>query len=256
MLIDTHCHLDYIIRDGSDIDDIINKSSLSGVDKIITISTLTEKFDEMILPIINKYSNVYCSIGTHPDNVDIDTFDYEFALKKCNDFKKIICIGETGIDLYRPDSNPSLKNQRLSFEKHLELGKNINLPTIVHSRAAEQETIDVVSNFKSNKIVMHCFTGSLDFARKCLNLGAYISISGIVTFKNASEIRELLDFIPLDRMLIETDAPFLAPVPYRGKQNQPAFLKDTAIYISEYLKLEFEKFAEIITKNVNILFNI
>ena len=168
--------------------------------------------------------------------------------------KKIIGIGETGLDFYY--NNSDKKNQIRSFENHIEASFDLNLPLIVHSRTAEIDTFDILNNYKNTepKILMHCFTGSYDFAKKLLNLNSFFSASGIITFNSSSELRETFASIPNDKIIIETDSPFLAPIPMRGKKNEPSFIKYTLQKLSMLKNLEIEELDKITTENFNRLF--
>lgn len=254
MLIDTHCHLDYLQKN-CNLDDIIVRSRSAGVGKIITISTFVKEF-EIIKAITEQYDDIFCTIGTHPCNVDNDEFDIENVLNLCKSNDKIIGIGETGLDLYR-NENPPLNLQIDFLEKHIFVAKQMNLPLIFHCRASENESIEILKSkeYIGLKCIMHCFTGSYEFAKKCLDLGFYISFSGIVTFKNAQELREIAQKIPLDRLLIETDAPFLAPMPMRGKENEPSFLPYTAKFLAEMFNIEYNVFLLQLFNNYKALFN-
>ena len=254
MLFDTHCHLDYLQKDGN-LNDIIDNANNAGINKIVTISTLVKKFNELD-EITRKYNNIWCTVGTHPDKVADDIFNIDCVSELCKQNNKIVGIGETGLDLYHPD-NPPLKLQIDFLEKHIFVAKRFNLPIIFHSRAAEIQSLEILKSSQDGNLscVMHCFTGSYEFAKQCLDLGFYISISGIVTFKNAHEIQEMVKKIPIDRLVIETDAPFLAPMPMRGKQNEPAFLAHTARFLSDMLNIDFEELSSQIWQNSHKLFN-
>ncbi len=253
MLFDTHCHLDYLQKNNN-LEDILQSAKAAGVGKIITISTLISNFPE-IISIAEKFSNVWCTIGTHPDQILSDNFDPSEVIELCKKHSKIIGIGETGLDLYHPE-NPDINMQIDYLERHIYVAKHLQLPLIFHSRHAEEQSYEVLKMSQNSSLtgVMHCFTGSLDFAKKCIDLGFYISISGIVTFKNAVDLQDLVRNIPLDRLLIETDAPFLAPSPMRGKQNQPAFLSHTAKFISELVNMKLEDFMQNMWSNSHALF--
>lgn len=257
MLIDTHCHLDYLAKE-NDLDEIILRAKNNGIGKIISISTKVSEFEKLVLPLKEKYDNVFLTVGTHPDNVDCDFFDIDYVLSLCEEKKnKIVGIGETGIDLYRPE-NPKLNKQIESLEKHFYVAEKTNLPIIFHSRNAENETKSEISRLQNGNIkgVMHCFTGSYDLAKFALDQGFYISFSGIITFKNAKDLQEVAKKIPLDRILLETDAPFLAPVPFRGKQNEPSYLKFIAEFVSDLLEFDYFDFVYQVEKNALLLFDL
>jgi len=255
MLIDTHCHLDYLQKD-SNLHDIIENAKINSVLKMVTISTLTSKFEDEILPITQNFENIFCTIGTHPDNAGSDIFNVEFASQMCEKYSKIIGIGETGIDLHHID-NPPLSVQVESLEKHIYIAKKYSIPLIFHSRASESESCQKLKQMQDGnlKCIMHCFTGSAEFAKQCLDMGCYISISGISTFKNAEKLRDVVKIIPIDRLLIETDSPFLAPIPHRGSQNKPEYLKYTAIFLANFLNLDYEQFTHKLWQNSHTIFD-
>lgn len=255
MLIDTHCHLnDPAVK--PDMDRILSDARQAGVRYIQTISTKTSDFVPNI-EICQKYPGIFCSIGIHP--LELQHAENILTKKQIVEYCKspqVTGIGETGLDFHYADS-ASFSTQISSFKMHIEAAQETGLPLIIHSRDAEQETIDVLQasyNHKPFKAVLHCFTGSYEFASKCLDLGFYTSASGIVTFKNAVEIRESFLKIPHNRILIETDTPYLAPVPYRGKMNEPAYLKNTAVFLADLLGYSFDEFARITTENAMELF--
>jgi TatD DNase family protein len=237
-LIDTHCHLDSLKREP--LDQIISDSINRGVEKMITIAADIDQLDS-VLEIALKYPNVFCSQGIHPHsskNFNSEVLEKIRSHAQNEKFKhKIKAIGEIGLDYYYEFSDP--KVQKEVFFEQLDLAQQLNLPVVIHTRDAEDDTFDILNNsqFKNNenplKGVIHSFTSSLSLARKLLDLGFYIGINGIVTFKNAAHIQELVKFVPDDRMLIETDAPYLTPVPLRGVENSPQFLPYVLLKILE-----------------------
>lgn len=249
MLIDTHCHLSYFPE--NERNDIIKDAFANGISKIITISTDLQDIQTNI-DIANEHKNVYAAIGVHPDNVAKCIIEEEKLIEICKSNKKIVAIGETGIDLH---SNDNLNVQIMSFKRHISAAKMMNLPVIIHSRNAEQETKSIISKERGFNGVMHCFTGSYDLAKCALDNGLFISFSGIVTFKNAEDLREVLKKIPLNRILIETDAPFLAPQSFRGKQNKPSFLQHTFTSIKEILSIDEDILKQQIYDNSMELFD-
>jgi TatD DNase family protein len=254
MLVDSHCHLDFAELN-SKLDEKLANAKNFDVSYLQTISTKISEFDK-IREIADKYPQIFCSVGIHPNNVSKDETTSKEELVKLAEHKKVIGIGETGLDYYYKTSEPKL--QIKSFETHIRASQDNKLPVIIHSRDAEKDTIDILSNHMKDTefpALIHCFTASKDFAKKALDLGLYISLSGIVTFKNAEEIREAVKLIPLDRILIETDSPYLAPVPKRGKSNEPAYVKYVAEYLAEFLNIPYEKFAKQTTDNFFKLFS-
>jgi len=251
-MIDSHCHLDHEPLLG-DLSNVIKRSKEVGIKKLLTISTSYESFDR-IKNIIQKDEMIYGTIGIHPHETTKNKITSEIIVKNITENEKIIGIGETGLDFYYNNSD---KNDQInSFKEHIEASIKTNSPLIIHSRDAEVETFEILSEYKNQnlKILMHCFTGSKDFAKKLLTLNAFFSASGIITFKNSFELRETFKFLPLDRILIETDSPFLAPVPNRGKKNEPSFIDYTAQKLADIKSISKSEIANLTTNNFNKLF--
>tara|TARA_B100001029_G_scaffold134660_1_gene113555 strand:- start:291 stop:1049 length:759 start_codon:yes stop_codon:yes gene_type:complete len=251
-MIDSHCHLDHEpLYDN--LNDVLKRSKETGLEKLLTISTSLKSFKN-ILKIVDLDKIIYGTIGVHPHEVKNNKIERIDIIENAKKHKKIIGVGETGLDFYYENSEK--KDQIQSFEKHIEAALSLNFPIIVHSRSAENETFDVLNNFKNRnpKILMHCFTGSDNFAKKLFNLDAYFSASGIITFKNSLDLRETFKLIKSDRVLIETDSPFLAPVPMRGKKNEPSFIKHTLQKLSEIKSIEYSELEKITNDNFNRLF--
>ena len=251
-MIDSHCHLDHepLL---SDLTNVIKRSKEIGIKKLLTISTSFESF-ERIKTIIQKDKMIYGTIGIHPHETKENKITSDIIIKNITENDKIIGIGETGLDFYYNNSDKD--NQIISFKEHIEASIKTNSPLIIHSRDAEEETFNILNDYKDKnlKILMHCFTGSLNFAKKLLALNTFFSASGIITFKNSAELQETFRFLPLDRILIETDSPFLAPVPNRGKKNEPSFIDYTSqklAVIKNISKLELVNYT---TNNFNKLF--
>ena len=252
-MIDSHCHLDHEPL-YSNINDVIKRSKQIGLKKILTISTNLNSF-ENVKKIIELDEMIYGSIGIHPHETSDDRMEKEFIIDNANKYKKIIGVGETGLDFYYENSK---KNDQIqSFIEHIEASIILKYPLIVHSRSAEKETFDILNNYKNSdvKILMHCFTGSREFAKKMMSLNAYFSASGIITFKNSIELQETFKLIEKDKILIETDSPFLAPVPMRGKKNEPSYIKYTLQKLSELKSLNFDDLEEITNNNFEKLFS-
>tara|TARA_B100000575_G_scaffold83530_1_gene65760 strand:+ start:753 stop:1514 length:762 start_codon:yes stop_codon:yes gene_type:complete len=251
-MIDSHCHLDHepLI---SNLDNVIQRSKAVGVKKILTISTSIESFSR-VKEIVKKDDMIYGTIGIHPHEANKNIIDIEFFIKNLRENKKIIGIGETGLDFYYDNSDR--EKQIDSFKVHIEAALENNIPLIVHSRNAEEKTFEILNRYKDKnlKILMHCFTGSEKFAKELLNLNTYFSASGIITFKNSEELQKTFKSLPLNRILIETDSPFLAPVPYRGKKNEPSFIDFTAEKLAEIKAIDKSKLKRITTENFNNLF--
>ena len=251
-MIDSHCHLDHEPL-FSDLDNIIERSKNIGIKKLLTICTTFDSFLR-IKEIINKYDMIYGTYGIHPHEAKNDKVTSDLIIKEVNKNKKVIAIGETGLDFYY---NYSDKNDQIkSLEEHINASITLNIPLIIHSRNAEKETIEIFENYKNNnlKILMHCFTGSEEFAKKLLKFNAYFSASGIITFKNSTELQNTFSIIPLNRLLIETDSPYLAPVPNRGKKNEPSFIKFTASKLANIKKIKDEELVKATSTNFNTLF--
>ena len=251
-MIDSHCHLDHepLL---SDLDNVIKRSKDIGIKKILTISTSIESFSR-VKEIVHKDDMIFGTIGIHPHEADNNEINSEFIINNLNKNKKIIGIGETGLDFYY--DNADREKQIKSFKIHIEAALESNIPLIIHSRNAEEKTFEILNGYKKDnlKILMHCFTGSLKFAEKLLDLNAYFSASGIITFKNSTDLQNTFSSLPLDRILIETDSPFLAPVPNRGKKNEPSFIDFTATKLAEIKDIEKSEIIKITTNNFDNLF--
>ena len=251
-MIDSHCHLDHEPL-SNNLDDILKRSKIVGITKLLTICTNLQSFKN-ILNIIKKDEMIFGTFGIHPHETHNDIINQKDIIENVNKDRKIIGVGETGLDFYY--NNSEKESQIKSFEKHIKASIELDIPIIVHSRNAENETYDILQNFKNDKlkILMHCFTGSKDFAKKLLTLDSYFSASGIITFKNSIELQETFKFLPIDNLLIETDSPFLAPVPKRGKKNEPSFIDFTATKLAEIKNISKEDLIVKTTDNFNKLF--
>ena len=251
-MIDSHCHLDHepLL---SDLSNVIKRSKEVGIKKLLTISTSYESFDR-IKRIIQEDEMIYGTIGIHPHETAKNKITSDVIVKNFTDNAKIIGIGETGLDFYYNNSDKD--DQIVSFKEHIEASLKTNTPLIIHSRDAEDETFNILNNYKDQKlkILMHCFTGSKDFAKKLLTLNAFFSASGIITFKNSLDLQETFKFLPLDNILIETDSPFLAPVPKRGKKNEPSFIDYTAQKLADIKDISKSDLVKYTTNNFNKLF--
>ncbi len=252
-MIDSHCHLDHEPL-FSDLSNVIKRSKNVGIKKLLTISTSLESFGR-IKNIINKDEIIYGTIGIHPHETNDNLISSEDIVKNFNENSKIIGIGETGLDFYYNNSDKD--KQIKSFNEHIKASIETNAPLIIHSRNAEEDTFNILNNYKNSdlKILMHCYTGSKKFAEKLLNLNAFFSASGIITFKNSIDLQETFKFLPLDKILIETDSPFLAPVPNRGKKNEPSFIDYTAKKLSDIKDITKSELIKITTDNFNRLFS-
>ncbi len=252
-MIDSHCHLDFEPL-FENIDEIIKRSKQVGIEKLLTICTTLESFKKIKI-LVKKDKIIYGTYGIHPHEAKNDKITSDSIIKVVKQTEKIIGIGETGLDFYY---NHSEKNDQIkSFEEHIQASIELDIPLIIHSRNAENETLEIFNKYKNDKlkILMHCFTGSKKFAENLLNLGAYFSASGIITFKNSQELQNTFKFIPLDKILIETDSPYLAPVPNRGKQNEPSFVIHTAQKLADIKQISNFDLIKNTTSNFNTLFN-
>ena len=251
-MIDSHCHLDHepLIND---LQGVINRSKEVGINKILTICTTLKSFI-IIKEIIKKDDIIFGTYGIHPHEAKNDKVNSDLILKEIQTNKKIIGVGETGLDFYYNNSD---KNDQFdSFEEHIKAANQLDIPIIVHSRSAENETFELLESFKNTnlKILMHCFTGSKSFAEKLLDLNAFFSASGIITFKNSQELQETFKYRPNENLLIETDSPFLAPEPKRGKKNEPSFIDFTAAKLADIKSISKSELVKITTNNFNKLF--
>ena len=251
-MIDSHCHLDHEPL-FTDLKNVVSRSKSIGIDKLLTICTTKKGYDD-ILKIVEFDSMIYGTFGIHPHESSKDIINKNQIIDKFNQNNKIIGIGETGLDFYYDNS---IKNdQIISFQNHIEASIDLNVPLIVHSRNAENETYDILKKYEKNrlKILMHCYTGSFEFVQKLLKYNTYFSASGIITFKNSKQLQNTFEKIPVDKLLIETDSPFLAPTPMRGKKNEPSFIKHTIDILAQVKNIEASEMKSITSKNFENLF--
>lgn len=254
MLVDSHCHLDRLDLEqcGGSLAAALEGARADGVSHMLCVC-ISEDNRQAVLDIASADPGIFASAGVHPSDV-ADQIVSVNTLKAWCDHPKIVALGETGLDYYY--SKERSEEQKQSFFNHLQAGADLGLPVIVHTREAQFDTIDLIraSGRPDSAGVMHCFTESWDMARKALDAGYYISISGIVTFRNAEDLRGVAKKIPLDRLLVETDSPYLAPIPYRGKSNQPRYVRAVAEFIAELRGMSLERLAEQTTSNFFQLF--
>ena len=253
-MIDSHCHLDHEPM-YSDLKNVIYRSKDIGIEKILSICTTINSFKK-IIKIIDFDPIIYGTFGIHPHECSDNIVTKEEIINNVKKNKKIIGIGESGLDFYYNHSDK--EKQIASFKTHIEASIHLNMPIIVHSRSAENETFRILKSYEKfkPKILMHCFTGSAEFAHKLLTLGSYFSASGIITFKNSTDLQETFKLIPNDKLLIETDSPYLAPVPLRGKKNEPSYIKHTLEKLAILKNTEVNKMKKITSCNFNLLFNL
>ena len=250
-MIDSHCHLDHepLVKN---IEDVLSRCKKEGISKVLTISTRLSGFPK-IIEIIKQDEMIYGTFGIHPHETNTDQLSKDEIINKINSNDKIIGVGESGLDFYYNNSDKD--KQIKSFKNHIDAALELDIPLIVHSRNAETETYEILKNSDNNlKILMHCFTGSLSFAKKLMELNSFFSASGIITFKNSTDLQNTFKELPIERLLIETDSPFLAPEPMRGKKNEPSFVRYTLKKLSELKNLEVEDLDKITTENFNRLF--
>ena len=256
MIVDSHCHLDYPnLYD--QLDNVVIRAKQNKVDYLLTICTTLESF-EKIKSIIEKYKNIFGTFGIHPHETEkYAKVDSRYILDAKKGYKKIIGIGETGLDFYYNHSDKTA--QKRSFIEHIKAASQLDIPLIVHSRNAERDTYEILKSEIKNsnlKVLMHCFTGSEDFAKKLLDINCYISVSGIITFKNSKDLVKAVNLIPLENLLVETDSPYLTPDPFRGKTNEPSYIIHTVSKLSEIKKTSKENVMKLTTNNFKKLFKI
>jgi TatD DNase family protein len=254
LIVDSHCHLDYEGL-GDRLDDVLARAQDAGVGLMLSISSRVRKF-EGVLAIADKYPNVFCTVGTHPHNAH-EELDVTVAdLVKLTENPRVVGIGEAGLD-YHYDNSPR-DAQMTGFRNHIAAARETGLPLVIHTREAEDDTARVLEEEMSRgkfKAVLHCFTSQQWLAEKGVELGLYVSFSGILTYKNADDLRATAKALPLDRILVETDAPFLAPIPFRGKQNEPAFVAKTLEELARVRGLSRDEAARATSDNFFALFN-
>lgn len=252
-LADSHCHINFPQLEEK-IDCVVDLAQQMAVRYMLCVAVNLEDYPQ-ILALSDAYHNIYASVGVHPNETEGEDPSVE-RLTELGKDERVVAIGETGLDYFR--SSGELDWQRERFARHIKAGQKLGKPIIVHSRNAPEDTIAIMRNNSAGECggVMHCFTGDYTMAKAAMDEGFYISFSGIVTFKNATDLADVAKKIPLDKLLIETDAPYLAPVPKRGKENQPAYVRYTAEFLADLKGMELEKFAEITTANFLELFRI
>ncbi|MGL4486956.1 MAG: metal-dependent hydrolase [Yersinia sp. (in: enterobacteria)] len=255
LLVDSHCHLDSLDYQTlhSSVDDVLAKAKARNVGFVLAVATTLAGFTAMTA-LIGKRKNVAFSCGVHPLNLD-GGYDFQ-QLRALAAADNVVAMGETGLDYFYQQENMLL--QQASFREHIRIGRELNKPVIVHTRDAREDTLAILREEQAQECggVLHCFTEDKATAATLLDLGFYISFSGILTFRNADQLREVARYVPLDRLLVETDSPYLAPVPHRGKENQPAYVRDVAEYMAVLKGVSLESLAEVTTENACRLFNL
>ncbi|HEV7245588.1 MAG TPA: TatD family hydrolase [Shinella sp.] len=254
MLIDTHCHLDFPDFE-AERDDIVARAHAAGVKQMITISTRVRKFPT-ILAIAEKYPSVFCSVGTHPHNADEELDIPVSELIALSQHPRVVAIGEAGLDYFY--DNAPRDAQQIGLRNHIAAARETGLPLVIHSRAADEDMAAMLTEETGKgafPFLLHCFSSGPELARVGVELGGYVSFSGILTFPKSEELREIAKTVPLERMLVETDAPYLAPKPFRGKRNEPAYVAHTAAVLAETVGVSEDEIARITTENAFRIFS-
>ncbi|MCJ8147640.1 TatD family hydrolase [Shinella sedimenti] len=254
MLIDTHCHLDFPDF-AAERDDIVARAHAAGVKQMITISTRVRKFPE-ILAIAETYPSVFCSVGTHPHNADEELDITVAELVALSRHPRVVAIGEAGLDYFY--DNAPRDAQATGLRNHIAAARETGLPLVIHSRSADDDMVAILTEETEKgafPFLLHCFSSGPDLARAGVELGGYVSFSGILTFPKSEEIREIAKTVPPERMLVETDAPYLAPKPFRGKRNEPAYVAHTAAVLAETIGVSTDDIARITTENAFRIFS-
>ena len=251
-LIDTHTHINYLEKITPD--ESVKNAIENGVDILLVPAASPADIDS-VPEFVKKFDNVYGMLGVHPEDAEKWSDDILDKIREYSKSEKIVAIGEIGLDYYWDKEHKDI--QKDIFIKQVKLANELNLPISVHDRDAHKDTFDILKEYnKTSKVVMHCFSGSVEFARECLKEGWYIAIGGVVTFKSAYKMQEVAKAVPLDRLLLETDAPYLTPVPFRGRENQPAYVKYVAKEIAKLRGITFEELAQATTNNAKMVFNL
>lgn len=255
MLIDTHCHLDFADFD-AERDDLVARAHEAGVSQMVTISTRVRKLDTL-LALTERYPSVFCSVGTHPNNANEEldvTADDLVRLAETHD--KVVAIGEAGLDYFYDTQTP--EDQKTGFLRHIEAARRTQLPLVIHSRSADEDMAAILTEETGKgpfPFILHCFSSGEALAKTGVELGGYVSFSGILTFPKSTELRDIAKGLPLDRLLVETDAPYLAPKRWRGKRNEPSYVVNTAEILAETMGVSFDEMARITTENAFRLFS-
>ena len=254
MLVDSHCHLDFPDF-AAELDAVVARARAAGVGRMVTISTRVKKYAQVIA-VAEKFPDIFCSVGTHPHNaheeLDIDTK----ALVALTKHPKIVAIGEAGLD-YHYDKSPRAAQEQ-GFRQHIAAARETGLPLVIHAREADADMARILEEETGKgafPAVLHCYTGGRELAFKAMELGLYIGFTGILTFKNGQDLRDIARDLPADRILVETDSPYLAPLPYRGKRNEPSYVVETAKVMAQVRGVSAEEIARVTTENFFRLFN-
>lgn len=248
MLVDHHCHLDFP-EFASELDDVVARARAAGVATLVTISTRIREFDKL-KAIAERFEDVYCSVGTHPNNAHEELDIPLERIIELSQHPKVVAIGEAGLDYHYDTSTPAAQAE--GFRRHIAAARETGLPLEIHTRDADEDTLAILEEETAKgafPAVLHCFTGGRELAMRAVELGLYVSFTGVITFKNSENLREIARDIPLDRLLVETDAPFLAPMPFRGKRNEPSFVVRTAATLAAVKDVSADDIARATTEN-------
>ena len=254
MLVDSHCHLDFPDF-AEELDDVVARAEAAGLGRMVTICTRVRKFPQ-VLEVAERFENVFCSVGTHPHNAheELDVTPQEII--KLSQHEKVVAIGEAGLDYFYQKDHAIAQAQGL--RNHIAVARDTQLPLVIHSRDADEDMISILNEETEQgafPFVLHCFSSGRALAEAGVKLGGYVSLSGILTFKNSQEIRDIAADVPMDRLLVETDAPYLAPMPYRGKRNEPSYVVETAKVLAETKGVSVDEIWQATTDNFFRLFN-
>ncbi|SNY93458.1 TatD DNase family protein [Cohaesibacter sp. ES.047] len=248
MLVDSHCHLDFPDFK-EELGDVIRRAELAGVGHMVTISTRIRQFDQ-VKAIAEAHDNIFCSVGTHPHNADEELDFSAEDIAKLAEHPKCVAIGEAGLDYFY--DNAPREAQAQGLRTHINAARMTGLPLVIHSRDADEDMISILSEGMEEgayPALLHCFSSGRELAMRAVDMGMYVSLSGILTFRRSQDIRDIVADVPLDRLLVETDAPYLAPMPYRGKRNEPAYVAHTAAVLAEVKGVSLEEITRITTDN-------
>lgn len=254
MLVDSHCHLDYPDFD-SERDALVARARQAGIVRMVSIGVRLSQF-ERVYALTQAYKEVFAAVGVHPHEAGKEGLSAPDVLVEYAKRDKVVAIGESGLDYFY--QHAPREDQQRSFRAHIAAARLTQLPLVVHSRDADEDTLGLLREGQQEgafPCVIHCFTGGLELMQGCVDLGHYISMSGIATFKKSEELRQIFAKVPPERLLVETDAPYLAPAPHRGKRNEPSFVAHTARYMADYLGYEFEAFSRLTSENFFRLFS-
>ncbi|MHB0954222.1 MAG: TatD family hydrolase [Allorhizobium sp.] len=254
MLIDTHCHLDFADFD-AERDELVDRAHAAGVAQMVTISTRVKRLDTLIA-LTERYPSVFCSVGTHPNNADEELDVTADDLVRLAAHPKVVAIGECGLDYFYDTQKP--EDQKTGFLRQIEAARRTQLPLVIHARSADDDMAAILRDETGKgafPFILHCFSSGEALAQTGIELGGYVSFSGILTFPKSTELRDIAKGLPLDRLLVETDAPYLAPKPWRGKRNEPSYVVNTAEVLAETKGVSFEEIARITTENAFRVFS-